>query len=61
MKVKQSITINIGLNMTYILDFVNNYNSPKRDGITVYKTHSRIEVGLVVNGKIVFNIIEKYL
>jgi len=47
--------------MTYILDFVNNYNSPKRDGITVYKTHSRIEVGLVVNGKIVFNIIEKYL
>lgn len=45
--------------MTYILDFVNNMEPPKKDGVTVYKvnhkTHHRIEVGLIVKDKIVFN------
>jgi hypothetical protein len=50
--------------MSYILDVVNNYDSPKRDGITVYKlkarsenskTHDRIEVGYLVKDVICFN------
>ena len=45
--------------MTYILDFVNNMEPIKRDGVTVYKvnhlTHNRIEVGYIAqNGRLMF-------
>ena len=43
----------------YILDFINNTESPKADGVTVYKinseTHHRIEVGYLTNGVLKLN------